>query len=66
MGLLLAAAWAAYAPPGAEGAVPAASDRAGPTIYVAIQEQLGLKLEPKKGIVEILVVDKVEKTPTEN
>jgi uncharacterized protein (TIGR03435 family) len=53
-------------PPGPEGAVPAASDPSGPTIFAALQEQLGLKLEPKKGMVEILVVDKVEKTPTEN
>jgi uncharacterized protein (TIGR03435 family) len=32
----------------------------------AIQSQLGLKLEPKKGEVDIIVVDKIEKTPTEN
>jgi uncharacterized protein (TIGR03435 family) len=38
----------------------------GPTIFGAIQEQLGLRLEPKKGTVQVLVVDKVEKTPTEN
>jgi uncharacterized protein (TIGR03435 family) len=53
-------------PPGAEGAIPAAAEPSGPTIFAALQEQLGLKLEPKKGMVEILVVDKVEKTPTEN
>jgi uncharacterized protein (TIGR03435 family) len=53
-------------PPGGEGAVPTASDPSGPTIFAALQEQLGLKLEAKKGMVEMIVVDKVEKTPTEN
>ncbi len=37
-----------------------------PTLMNAIQEQLGLKLEPKKGQVEMLVIDGVEKVPTEN
>jgi uncharacterized protein (TIGR03435 family) len=43
-----------------------AADDTGPTIFAALQQQLGLKLESKKGTVDILVVDHIEKAPTEN
>jgi uncharacterized protein (TIGR03435 family) len=44
--------------------VPPAGD-AGPTIVTAMQDQLGLKLEPTKAPVEILVIDHIER-PSEN
>ena len=45
---------------------PDAPESTGASIFTAIQSQLGLKLEPRKASVEMLIVDHVELTPTEN
>ena len=58
------------APPGggAPGASPAseASDPGGGSTVFASVKKLGLRLEPRRAPVERLVIDNVEKTPTEN
>lgn len=46
---------------------PTALDLDAPApIEFALQEQLGLRLEKRKGSIDILIVDHVDKTPTDN
>ena len=50
------------------GAVPggeAPADAGGPTLFTALQEHLGLKLEAQKGKVDVIVIDHIDQ-PTEN
>jgi uncharacterized protein (TIGR03435 family) len=54
-------------PSGGDGGMPRDADsQAAPSLFTALQEQMGLRLEQKKGPVDLLVVDHLEKTPTEN
>jgi len=49
-------------PPASEGSESSSA----PGLFAAVQEQLGLKLETRKGDVAVVVVDSVEKAPTQN
>ena len=48
-----------------EASDPPPPDSTAPSIYTALEEQLGLKLESAKGPVKVLVIDHVER-PSEN
>ena len=50
-------------PPGVE--LPPSIDPKGPSLFTAIEEQLGLKLRPARGPVEVLTIDSVQQ-PTAN
>jgi uncharacterized protein (TIGR03435 family) len=54
-------------PPGAGApAGPAGGDQEAPSLLTAVQEQLGLRLDSKKGPLDLLVIDRADKTPVEN
>ena len=51
------------------GVQPSETDNApdpGPDLATAVEQQLGLKLLPAKAKLDVLVIDKAEKVPTDN
>ena len=59
-----AGAGAGEARPGGHGDADPTMDSA--SLFTALQEQLGLKLEPRKAKVDLIVVDSANRSPTEN
>jgi uncharacterized protein (TIGR03435 family) len=57
---------AAAEPPSGQATLPDSGGGGGPTLISALESQLGLKLESKKGPVKVLVVDSMNRRPTEN
>ena len=57
--------WTPDASLGSSPEAPPQTTDAGPSLFTAIQEQLGLKLDSQRGPVEVLVIDSVER-PTED
>ena len=45
---------------------PADPSESGAGLFTAVREQLGLRLETKKSAIELLIIDRIEKVPTEN
>jgi uncharacterized protein (TIGR03435 family) len=58
--------WAPDSPSPARAGASTALLPDGPTMIDAVQDQLGLRLEAKRGPADFLVVDHIEKLPTEN
>lgn len=43
-----------------------ANDSLAPSLFVALEKQLGLKLETGKAALDVLVIDRVDRIPTAN
>jgi len=50
----------------ASASVDAGDGESGPSLFAAVEQQLGLKLEVRKGPVETIVIDHAERVPVQN
>ena len=41
--------------------VPADAETLGPSVFAALQEQMGLKLEPARGALQMIVIDRAQR-----
>jgi uncharacterized protein (TIGR03435 family) len=55
-----------FAPQAPGALTPDTTDEDAPNLLTAVQQQLGLKLNPSKIPLDVLMIDRVEKVPTEN
>jgi uncharacterized protein (TIGR03435 family) len=55
-----------FAPQAPGALAPDTTDESGPNLLTAVQQQLGLRLNPRKIPLDALVIDRADKVPTEN
>jgi uncharacterized protein (TIGR03435 family) len=55
-----------FAPQAPGSLPPDTTDESAPNLVSAVPQQLGLKLDPKRIPVDILIIDRADKVPTEN
>jgi uncharacterized protein (TIGR03435 family) len=48
------------------GGNPPPAESTGPSVFAAVQNDLGLKLEARKQSIDILVIDSAQKIPLQN
>jgi uncharacterized protein (TIGR03435 family) len=58
--------WTPDVPAEPPNVADAAVELAGPSLFTALQEKLGLRVESRKVAAEVVVVDHIERTPTGN
>jgi uncharacterized protein (TIGR03435 family) len=55
-----------YVPGAALAGIADTQTDSGPDLFAALEKQLGLKLQKSKALVDVVVIDHLDKTPSEN